>query len=393
MTTLLGGLTPQAFLDAHWQKRALLVRQAIPGFAGFVSRDDLFTLARRQDVVSRLVTTKKARLRVQPGPMSTSAAKLGEGPWSILVQGIEGLVPGGWELLRQFEAIVPRARLDDLMISYATVGGGVGPHTDLYDVFLLQGPGRRRWQTSTQTFEVDDDAEVPSLKNFVAEDDFILEPGDMLYLPPGVAHHGLAVDGPCFTYSIGAVAPSVEGLLQNFLGFLSQKVEAQVDLAAMYTDPDLQAPTTTSPAHVISDGMSRRVQSILDPLRFGPADVDEFLGRLMTGPKPTVVFQVPRRPPGQSDVRDLLQKPGTLQLTLPSRGLRRGRQLFLNGDIIDFDDDNNHADDGDLALCSQLIEQRALSLPLPSPPSDALTAVVTDAIERGFMVIVAPPRG
>jgi 50S ribosomal protein L16 3-hydroxylase len=324
MTTLLGGMTPQAFLDAHWQKKALLVRQAIPEFQGLVSRDELFALAQREDVMSRLVTLKKGRLKLVPGPVTMTPSQLGVGPWSILVQGIEALVPAGQALLARFEAIVPRARLDDLMVSWATEGGGVGPHTDRYDVFLLQGPGRRRWQLSTRTFAPDDKAELPTLKGFVPEVEYVLDPGDMLYLPPGVAHHGVAVDGPCFTYSIGAVAPTVEGLLQNFLGYLSQKIEADVDMSAMYDDPDLQAPAAGA-AHVISDAMVARVTRILDQVRFGAADVDEFLGRLLTGPKPTVEFDELPRAPTIDDVRKQLLRPGILRLTLPSRGLVRGR--------------------------------------------------------------------
>lgn len=385
MTTLLGGMTPQAFLDAHWQKKALLVRQAIPEFQGLVSCDELFALAQREDVMSRLVTLKKGRLKLVPGPVTMTPSQLGVGPWSILVQGIEALVPAGQALLARFEAIVPRARLDDLMVSWATEGGGVGPHTDRYDVFLLQGAGRRRWQLSTRTFATDDKAELPTLKGFVPEVEYVLDSGDMLYLPPGVAHHGVAVDGPCFTYSIGAVAPTVEGLLQNFLGYLSQKIEADVDMSAMYDDPDLQAPAEGA-AHVISDAMVARVTRILDQVRFGPADVDEFLGRLLTGPKPTVEFDELPRAPTVDDVRKQLLRSGIVRLTLPSRGLVRGRRLFLNGETVSLDDDD------DLRVGSALIEQRHLSLPLTKAPSAVLVAFIAEGLQRGFLQLVAAPK-
>jgi 50S ribosomal protein L16 3-hydroxylase len=385
MTTLLGGMTPQAFLDAHWQKKALLVRQAVPEFQGLVSRDELFALAQREDVMSRLVTLKKGRLKLMPGPVTMTPSQLGAGPWSILVQGIEALVPAGQDLLARFEAIVPRARLDDLMVSWATEGGGVGPHTDRYDVFLLQGAGRRRWQLSTRTFAPDDKAELPTLKGFVPEVEYVLDPGDMLYLPPGVAHHGVAVDGPCFTYSIGAVAPTVEGLLQNFLGYLSQKIEADVDMSAMYADPDLQAPAEGA-AHVISDATVARVTRILDQVRFGPADVDEFLGRLLTGPKPTVEFDELPRAPTVDDVRKHLLRSGIVRLTLPSRGLVRGRRIFLNGETVSLDDD------ADLRVGSALIEQRQLSLPLTKAPSAVLAAFIAEGLQRGFLQLVAAPK-
>ncbi len=334
MTTLLGGLSPVQFIERHWQKKPLLVRQAIPGFQGFIDVDHLLAFARRSDVMSRSVVLRDGRHRLHKGPLKGPPQS--PWPWTVLVQGIEALHPQGWPLLRRFDDVVPRARLDDLMVSWASEGAGVGPHVDRYDVFLLQGAGRRRWRLQYQPDpRLDERAEVPLLARFRCDSEYVLEPGDMLYLPPGVAHDGTAVDGPCFTYSIGAVAPSVEALQQNWLGYLSQKVEETVDLAAMYADPDLVL--SASPV-AIGDAMIARVEQLLAPVR-NPAreDVEEFLGRLLTAPKPHVVFmKTPRLSRGE--ILQRLAQTVSIHLALPSRGLVRGRRVFLNGEVAVVDE-------------------------------------------------------
>src|SRR5437764_6690848 len=151
MTAILGGLAPGAFLRDYWQKRPLLVRQALPGFAGLVDRDALLQLATRGDAISRLVIEhprRRARWERHDGPFGgLDAGMLPATHWTLLVHGVESLVPGGWELLRAF-SFLPAARIDDLMVSFAATGGSVGPHADVYDTFLVQGPGRRRSQVS-----------------------------------------------------------------------------------------------------------------------------------------------------------------------------------------------------------------------------------------------------
>ncbi len=372
MTTLLGGLSPTQFLERHWQKKPLLVRQAIPGFRGFLDVDDLLTLARRNDVVSRSVAMRGGRHRLRQGPLSGPPP--GQGPWTVLVQGIEGLHPDGWPLLRRFDDVVPRARLDDLMVSWASEGAGVGPHVDRYDVFLLQGSGRRRWRLQhTPDPRLDERAEVPILARFKPDQELVLEPGDMLYLPPGVAHDGVAVDGPCLTYSIGAVAPSVEGLLQNWLAFVSQRVEASVDRAAMYEDPDLRAPV--SPI-AIDDAMLQRVEQLLAPVRqTSRDDVEEFLGRLLTGPKPHVVFAAPSRL-SRVEVLQRLSRPEEVSLAWPSRGLVRGKRVFLNGEAAVVDEDG-------LEFWSRLVRERRVVGPVSL--GGAGLELLIEAILRGFV--------
>jgi len=264
---------------------------------------------------------------------------------------VESLVPGGWELLRAF-SFIPSARIDDLMVSYAAPGGSVGPHEDLYDVFLLQGPGRRRWQVSTRgDHATDPDAAIKVLKSFVPEDDQVLEPGDMLYLPPNVAHLGVA-EGPFFTYSIGFLAPTHAELVQSFLGYLGEALPPK--LHAIYEDPDLQL--ARRPLE-IGDAMVRQVAKILTQIRWDAAAVDEFVGRLLKQPKPKVVFVPPARPMSAEAFARRLGRRGQLRLALPSRGLERKGRLFFNGEM-------HRVRAPTLRLFEQLMRERSLALPL-----------------------------
>ena len=358
VTAVLGGMSPAAFLRDYWQKRPLLIRQAIPGFSGLFDRDAFLALAQREDATSRLVIQhprrKKLRWERHDGPFDDlDASQLPDSHWTMLIHGIESLVPGGWELLRSF-SFIPQARIDDLMVSYASDGGTVGPHDDLYDVFLLQGPGRRRWQISTQTDRtLDPSAAIKVLKSFVPEEEWLLEPGDMLYLPPGVAHCGVA-EGPCFTYSIGFLAPSHRELVQGFLGFLGEVLDAGVDPDALYEDPDLGL--QADPLQV-GDRMVAKVAAILGHIRWDEERVGQFLGRYLTGNKSHGGFIVPARPLSEAAFAARLARPGRLELALPSRGLLRGGRLFFNGEVHD-------AEPALRQLFSQLVSERAVPLPL-----------------------------
>ncbi len=205
--TLLGGLSPRQFMRRHWHKAPLVVRQAMPGLAPLLTRSELFELASRDEVESRLIARKGDGWRMRRGPLARRALPpLGRAGWTVLVQGVDLHSQAVHELLQQFR-FVPDARVDDLMISYASDGGGVGPHFDSYDVFLLQVEGRRRWQIGRLTDpELLPDLPLKVLSRFEPEEEYLLEPGDMLYLPPRWAHDGVAV-GECMTCSIGFRAP------------------------------------------------------------------------------------------------------------------------------------------------------------------------------------------
>ena len=230
--TLLGGLTPSQFMRRHWQKKPLLVRQAVPGFSSPLSWVDLKRLAGQADVESRLIMQEGADWRLRQGPLSNhDFPTRHRDRWTFLVQGVNLHDDRINEFMRQFR-FVPDARLDDLMISYATDTGGVGPHLDSYDVFLLQAEGRRRWRIGRQTDRsLIEGAPIKLLRHFTPTHEYLLEPGDMLYLPPHWGHEGVAV-GECMTYSIGFRAPTWQELGEAYLGFLAE----QVDLSGRYRD-------------------------------------------------------------------------------------------------------------------------------------------------------------
>jgi 50S ribosomal protein L16 3-hydroxylase len=236
--TLLGGLSPARFLRRHWQKKALLVRGAFPGFKDPVSPEELAGLACEAEVESRLVLERGARRpwRVRAGPQTPSRLRrLPRTHWTLLVQGVDRVVPGVAALTLPFR-FVPEWRIDDVMVSFAPRFGSVGPHVDSYDVFLLQGQGRRRWAIDTRaTPEFRPGLDLRILRRFRPEATWVLEPGDMLYLPPGVAHHGVALED-CLTYSIGFRAPSGRELLAAAL----RPGLAHGEVSPLYGDPHLR---------------------------------------------------------------------------------------------------------------------------------------------------------
>jgi 50S ribosomal protein L16 3-hydroxylase len=333
--TLLGGLSPAAFMRRHWQKQALLIRQALPGFAGVVTKDELFALAARDDVESRLVMRsgkgRNAKWSLERGPFRrTKLRKLPPSGWTLLVQGVDLHVDAAAELLQRF-AFIPYARLDDLMISYAVPGGGVGPHFDSYDVFLLQGTGRRRWQTSTQTdLTLRADLPLKILARFAPADDWTLDPGDMLYLPPSVAHDGEAVT-ECMTYSIGFRAPTANELVEAFLQFLPDALSFD---ASRYRDPELRA---TAHAGRIDAAMQRKLGAMLKTIKWDGATVTRFIGCMLSEPKPDVFLDPPARPLAYRRFveRIAARSPrGGVRLDRRSRMLYDSSHVYLNGAVV-----------------------------------------------------------
>ncbi len=235
----LGTLGTGAFLRDYWQKRPLLVRQAFPDFDPELGADDIAGLALDELAESRLVRGSYPAhdWQLDYGPFDEQTLRsLPERDWTLLVQDVEKHYPPLRRLVDSFD-FLPRWRIDDLMVSVAAPGGSVGPHTDQYDVFLLQAEGRRRWQIA-ETFDarLRDGTELNVLESFEPEQEWLLEPGDMLYLPPGIAHHGVAVDR-CMTWSIGMRAPSAADLLQG----LGEWLAAERNEGPRYADPGLAA--------------------------------------------------------------------------------------------------------------------------------------------------------
>lgn len=233
-----GLMNPDRFLAEYWQKKPCLMRQAFPGFKPLLDRDDLAGLACEAVAESRLVkgSMDAADWEVFHGPFSEARfSRLPDRNWTLLVQDAEKHYVPLQALMQQFD-FVPQWRLDDLMISFAATGGSVGPHVDNYDVFLLQAEGKKRWQIATAfDAELLPDCPLPVLRHFKAEKEWVLQPGDLLYLPPQVAHWGVALE-PCMTWSVGSRAPSAADLLQAHGEWLA----ATASHGGYYADPDLQ---------------------------------------------------------------------------------------------------------------------------------------------------------
>ena len=325
LDTLLGGLGAQRFLAEYWQKKPLLVRQAVPGFNGLLSRDELFDLACDPDVESRHVSFKDGSWTLQRGPQKPARLRGKRHPWTVLVQGLNLWVPAGDELLHRFD-FIPQARLDDLMVSYAVDGGGVGPHFDNYDVFLLQGSGQRRWLLSDQQDRtLVEGAPLRILRNFQPEHDWVLDPGDMLYLPPHWAHNGIAI-GECTTYSIGFRSPSAQELGTEFLGWMQERL----CLDGLYADPDLQLQANSAE---IAPQMVDQIERMLNGIRWSRADVAAFVGSYLTEPKSHLFFDPPEMPLKRKAFERALARHGC---ALDPRTLLLFSEagFFLNGEAL-----------------------------------------------------------
>jgi len=322
------GLTPAQFLRRHWQKKPLLVREALPGCRGIVQRDGLFELASRDDLESRLVLRDGRRWRVRHGPFGLRELKrLPRRGWTLLVQGVEQALPEARNLLDRF-SFIPYARLDDVMVSYAPSGGGVGPHFDNYDVFLLQGEGRRRWRVSRQRdLALVAGAPLRILRRFRPAREWVVGPGDLLYLPPRCAHDGVAMDGSCITYSIGFRAPGAQELGARFLDYLQDHLQ----LSGIYEDPELKPQRH---AAQLGDVMVRKARIILQRIRWNGGDVTRFLGCHLTEPKAHVLIPRPARPLSERAFAARAARHG-IELAPQTRMLFRGRTVFVNGEACE----------------------------------------------------------
>ena len=335
-TPLLGGLSPATFMRRHWQKKPLLVRGALadplPGF----DRRRLFALAARDDVESRLVVRRGGRWSLRPGPLPRRALpSLATPAWSVLVQGVDLHDADAHELLQGFR-FVPDARLDDVMVSFASDGGGVGPHVDSYDVFLLQLAGRRRWRVGRSARpRLRDDVPLKMLADFVPAEDWLLEPGDMLYLPPGWGHDGVAV-GECLTASIGFRAPAAGGLAAAVLQRLAEEVAPIEDDeededgersgagSRAVRDPlyaDRRQEATASPAR-IPEALRRFADGAVVRATANARMRQRALGEVLSEPKPGTWFE--RGAPARLE--------GALVLDRRSRMLYDADHIYLNGE-------------------------------------------------------------
>ncbi|HYD75776.1 JmjC domain-containing protein [Ramlibacter sp.] len=337
---LLGGLSPRQFMKRHWQRKPLLVRGAVPAFQPLLSRSELFALAAREEVESRIVEQRAgAKWNLRRGPFGRRALPpLARPGWTLLVQGVDLHLDAAHELLQSFR-FVPQARLDDLMISYATDGGGVGPHFDSYDVFLLQAQGRRRWRIGRQEdLSLQEGVPLKILAAFEPEEEYTLEAGDMLYLPPRYAHDGIA-EGECQTYSIGFRSPQRAELARELLLRLAEE-DAGAAGEAVYRDPGQVA--VRAPGEVPAE-LQRFAQEALRAALKDPQALPRALGEYLSEPKPDVWFDAGHAPRAWRSVR----------LDRRTRMLYDGRHLFINGESW-------HASGPDARLMRKLADERRL---------------------------------
>jgi 50S ribosomal protein L16 3-hydroxylase len=320
-----GGMDASRFLRRYWQREPLLVRSAFPGISGWPGKQKLFTLARRTDVESRLVARRGKRWSVAHGPFIHSLARQPTRDWTLLVHGVNHHCTEAEQLLRRF-SFLPQARLDDVMVSFAAPGGGVGAHYDGYDVFLIQGSGRRVWRIERKRhFAEVPDTPLRLIADFTPQEEYLLEPGDMLYLPPGWGHDGVALE-PSFTYSVGFRAPRAAELAVELLDILQERGFPDRE----YRDPGLQA--ARRPAQ-IDARMLRFAEDAIRGVRWSRNDVHACLGRFLTTPKQHVVFEPPARRRSRAGFLSALRS-SCVRLDARTQLLYCGRHFFINGEEI-----------------------------------------------------------
>ncbi|CAN5920590.1 cupin domain-containing protein [soil metagenome] len=371
---LLGGLTAQQFMRRHWQKKPLLVRQAIPGFQPPVDRDAMFALAGRDDVESRLIRHVAGGWKLRHGPFGKRSLPSRTQPgWTLLVQGVDLHNDAAHALMQSFR-FLPDARLDDLMISYASDTGGVGAHFDSYDVFLLQATGQRRWSIGRQhDLSLQEDVPLKILQNFEPETSFVLEAGDMLYLPPRYAHDGVAVGGDCMTYSIGLRAPAVAGLGADLLARIAEASADELEDAPAnaqgrqihYRDPSQAA--VDAPAAMPAALQAFARAAVQRALRDVDA-IDRALGESMTEPKANVWFDAGALPLSMQSV----------VLDRRTRMLYDTRHLYINGESF-------RAGGRDATLMRRLADRRTLEPKDLARASDDALALLGDWCEAGWL--------
>ncbi len=373
---LLGGLSASAFMLRHWQKRPLLVRQAWPGVQPPLTRVQAFALAEQDDVESRLVRRQAERWELRSGPLSRRTLPAAKQPgWTLLLQGLDLHVSAARRMLDSFR-FVPDARLDDLMLSWASDQGGVGPHTDAYDVFLLQVRGRRRWQVGRVAKpQWAHDAPLKRLLNFQPTMDWVLEPGDMLYLPPHWGHDGVAQGGDCMTCSIGFRSPQRDDLADELLVRLAdserpappaegEAAGSRQQAKTHYRDPDQAA--TSHPAQLPEPLLAFAREAVAKRLA-QPDAIDRALGEWASEPKAQVWFEPGGRWPPRAGLR----------LDARTRMLYDARHVYINGESL-------RAAGRDARLMRQLADERALPAAALAKLSPDATVVLAQWLAAGW---------
>jgi len=377
----LGGLAPQAFLEKHWQKQPLLVRGAVPGIGAPLATDALFALACEPRVISRLIAAPRgdASWNLRRGPFEARDLEaLPPDGWTLLIQEADRHVAACASLLERFR-FVPNWRVDDVMLSYATDGGGVGPHLDRYDVFLIQAQGRRRWRIGGEPLEdarLEPGVELPVLAEFEYDQEWVLEPGDALYLPPGIAHEGVAV-GECVTCSVGFRVPDPREFCSGFFRQLAPSVFE----AIRYSDPELCIPEHLGEIPAAARGQLRESAQRL----FEGEGFDQWVGRFLTRPLRGAESPVGARGQTVARMRDRLEGGEVLWRSAPSHYAWYRKDdgavyLFVGGEGYSLGMEREK--DAELLCGLEILDEVALR---PLLRMQGLAEILADLVLRGFL--------
>lgn len=396
----LGDITPERFLTEYWQKKPLLIRQAFPDFSTPIDPDTLAGLACEAQVESRLVleqgdaeADQGKPWALREGPFTEATFnQLPEKNWTLLVQAVDHYVPEVRDILNAFR-FVPSWRLDDVMISYAPEGGSVGPHIDYYDVFLLQASGTRRWQLGEhcdQTTPIRQDTRLRILESFEPQEDengrlmdWVLEPGDLLYLPPQLAHYGRSTSEDCTTWSVGFRALSAEEILCGASDFIAEKLTED----QRYADPDLKL--QANPGEITPEAKARLKALMLAALDNDQA-LSEWFGRAMTQTKYPDQLIEPETPWQTSDWQEALASGEQLIVT---EGSRFAFERYPDGHGSLYVDGNAYPFNADLmplieTLCAQFVFDTASIT--PTFAINEANTLITTLLNQGSLSLIDP---
>lgn len=371
---ILGKISNDVFLKKYWQKKPLLIRDAIKNFKSPITEKDLFRIAQNENAISRLIEFKRGIWQVKYGPFKKlDLPKKINTPWTILVQNMNHHLPFAESFLNLFK-FIPYARLDDLMVSFATKKGSVGPHFDSYDVFLFQAKGEREWKISEQKkFSLDKKSAIKIITNFKVKNTWVLKPGDLLYLPPNVGHWGVSQSDDCLTYSIGFRAPGTFEIQSKFLDFIQDNLITNKN--DLYKDPNLNL--QKNPAEINSN-MIKKIQQVVNQLRWNTNSINNFIGQLLTEPIEGAVFETYKSMTVEVFIKDLVKKP--LKLNPKTRMLFIKNVFYINGVLIE-------GDKKSIMYLKQLANDREISIKsaLNKKDLNALGIVLLPLYLSGFI--------
>ena len=314
------------FLATYWQKKPVVIKQGFKDFVDPITPDELAGLAMENETDSRLVSQDNDKWQVSHGPFE-SFDHLGETHWSLLVQAVDHWHAPSAALMQPFRAL-PDWRMDDLMVSFSVPGGGVGPHLDQYDVFIIQGSGRRRWRVGNN-LQIKQHCPHPDLlqvEPFDAIIDEVLEPGDIVYIPPGFPHDGYSLEN-ALNYSVGFRAPSGKELLSSFADFaLANEIGTH-----RYSDPQIK--TRSNPSDILPTE-TEAIRGMMLGLISEPAHFNQWFGEFISQSRHELDIAPPEPPYQPDEILDALQQGDILTRLGGLRVITLGESVFINGESL-----------------------------------------------------------